>query len=348
MKKMKKLSNLEISSFCEQMAVIMKAGIATLDGLEILKKDTKDHVGKDLCETLITSIKDGSTFHEAIVVSSVFPSYVRNMIAIGEESGSLDMVLDSLGIYYKREESIHISVVNAIRYPLIMITMMLLIIIVLLTKVLPIFNRVFNQLGGEISGAAKVLLNLGTSMNTYSISILISIVFLVILLLFFNKTRIGKKLSRKLFGWFPPLKNFNYGIAMGRFANGLALTFSSGLDTYKSLDLVYQLVDDAIVQRKITICKEQLMESMPFGESLASADLFSHLHARMITVGFKSGNIDDVMEKIALDYEEQTDARIYATLSTLEPTLVIVLSLIVGLILLSVILPLMSIMSSIG
>jgi len=348
MKKLKKLSNLEISSFCEQMGIIMKAGISTLDGLDILKKDTKDPIGKDLCEALIQSIKDSSSFHEAIVSTHIFPSYVKNMVAIGEESGTLDLVLASLGIYYKREDNIHISIVNAIRYPLIMIAMMFLIIVVLLTNVLPIFNRVFNQLGGEISGAAKVLLTLGTSMSQYSFLIIASLIFIGLLIVFFRKTSIGRKWSLTIFGWFPPLKKFNYGIAMGRFANGLALSFSSGLDTYKSLDLVYQLVDNAIVQKKISTCKKSLMENISFGESLVQAGLFSNLHARMITVGFKSGSIDEVMEKIAMDYEEQTDRRIYATLSTLEPTLVIILSLIVGLILLSVILPLMGIMSSIG
>lgn len=348
MKKMKKLSNLEVSSFCEQMSIIMKAGISTIDGLEILKKDTKDRFGKDLCEQLILSIKEDSSFHESIVTTNVFPAYVVNMIAIGEESGTLDIVLESLGIYYKREENIHISVVNAIRYPLIMITMMLLIIVVLLTKVLPIFNRVFNQLGGEISGTAKGLLTLGTTINTYSVAIVVFIICIFFLVLFFRKNTYGKRLSKRLFGWFPPLKKFNYGIAMGRFANGLALTFSSGLDTYKSLDLVYQLVDDPIVQKKISICKDCLTDNLSFGEALAEANLFSHLHARMISVGFKSGSIDEVMEKIAINYEEETDARIYSTLSSLEPTLVVVLSSIVGLILLSVILPLMGIMSSIG
>jgi type IV pilus assembly protein PilC len=203
-------------------------------------------------------------------------------------------------------------------------------------------------LGGEISGVAKILLTLGNSMNQYSIIILIILLGIALCVFFFRKTSLGQKWSKPLFGWFPPIKKLNYGIAMGRFANGLALTFSSGLDTYKSLDLVYQLVDNSIVQKKISVCKNSLKENLSFGESLIQANLFSHLHARMITVGFKSGSIDDVLEKIALDYEEETDRRIYATLSTLEPTLVIILSLIVGLILLSVILPLMGIMSSIG
>jgi type IV pilus assembly protein PilC len=348
MKKMKKLSNLETSSFCSEMATIMKAGISTLDGLEILKKDTKDQNGKDLCTYLRDSIINGSSFHDAIVNSHVFPDYVGNMVAIGEASGSLDVVLDSLGIYYKREESIHASVVNAVRYPLIMISMMLLIIIVLLSRVLPIFNRVFEQLGGEITGVAKVFLDLGNSINTYFIVILIIVVVIVLLTLFFRRTTLGKKLSPSVFGWFPPIKRFNEDIAMGRFANGLSLTFSSGLDTFQSLDLVYQLVDNKEIQKKITICKENIRENVPFGESLAQAQLFTHLHARMISVGFKSGTIDEVMDKIATDFEEQTDTKIYNTLSVLEPTLVVVLSSIVGLILLSVILPLMGIMSSIG
>ncbi len=348
MKKVKQLSAVEISSFCSQMSLILNAGIPTIDGLVILQSDTKDASGKELCASLIESIEKGSNFSKALELSGVFPFYALHMVKIGEEAGSLDIVLKSLAEYYEREENITVSVKNATRYPLIMIVMMVVIIAVLLTKVLPIFNRVFEQLGTQITGVAGGLLHLGESMNQYSFVIVSILVLFTLLILFFVKIPLGKKISSSFLQWFPPTKNFYYGIAMSRFAGGISLTLKSGLDTYKSLDLVYDLSNNRRVREKILICRNALSTGSNFSEALLAAGLFSNLHARMISIGFKTGSIDSVMSKISNDYEIETDNRIYSVLSMLEPTLVIVLSIIVGFILLSVILPLMGIMSSIG
>lgn len=147
---------------------------------------------------------------------------------------------------------------------------------------------------------------------------------------------------------FPLAKDFYENMASGRFASGMALTLSSGLDTFSSLDLVAELVDNPVMKNKITKCKTLIQSGANFAEALAAANIFSILYSRMIAVGFRTGNVDIIMDKIAKNYEKETDTKIYNIISVLEPTLVIVLSLIVGLILLSVILPLMGIMASIG
>ena len=128
----------------------------------------------------------------------------------------------------------------------------------------------------------------------------------------------------------------------------MAMTIASGIDTFTSLDMVSELVDQPAMREKITKCKDDLRQGANLSEALVGTGIFSHVHSRMVTVGFKSGNIDVILKRIADSYEKETDKKLQNIISVLEPTLVIILSVIVGFILLSVILPLTGIMSSIG
>lgn len=342
------LTNSEIASFCSQTAMILNAGITPAEGMNIMLQDTKDKQGQAVLSSILDICNQGESFHTAISSTNVFPDYVLNMIKLGEESGNLDNVMKSLSEYYEREEAIADSIRNAIRYPLIMIGMMLLVIFVLLTKVLPIFSQVYIQLGSEMSGLSSSLLKFGSSMNQYSIILLIVVVLGIGLYFFTTKTIVGKAFSLKILSAFPLTKGFYEKVASGRFASGMALTLSSGLDTYGSLDMVSKLVENKEMQEKIATCKEKISSGDNLAEALTNSSIFSNLYSRMISVGFRTGSIDTVMSKIADNYETETDKKLRSIIAILEPTMVIILSLIVGMILLSVIMPLMGIMASIG
>ena len=348
MKAKKLLTNKEIASFCGQVALIFNAGITPAEGMSILLSDTANSEGKEIIEQIHQKCCEGSSFCDAIKCTEVFPDYVVNMIHMGEESGNLDNVMQSLSDYYEREENIAESIKSAISYPIIMIGMMLLVIIVLLTKVLPIFDQVFNQLGSEMQGVSKSLMNIAVVIRQYSVVIIVILCVAVLLFLFFKKTNPGKRMLYSFLHKFPLTRGFYESVAAGRFASGMALMLSSGVDTYSSLDLVKVLVGNKPMEDKITKCKELIEQGSNFSEAIASAGIFSNLYCKMISVGFRAGSVDVVMRKIADNFEKETDNRIHSIISILEPTLVIILSVIVGLILLSVILPLMGIMSSIG
>lgn len=348
MKATKKLNNNEISSFCGQMAMILNAGISPAAGMSILLSDTKDAEGRKILEQLHDNCEHGSTFHNALKESGVFPDYVLNMVHLGEESGNLDNIMELLSKYYERQDSLSESIRNAVSYPMIMIVMMLAVIIVLITKVLPIFEQVFEQLGTEMTGFASSLLHLGNVISKYAVIFTAVLVCIVILYIFFSKTSYGKKIWGRFLMVFPPTRNFCDSIAAGRFAGGIALAVSSGLDTSNSLDMVSDLVDNPRMQAKIDKCKAALQNGEDYAKAISDAHIFSNLYSSMINVAVRSGSIDVVMNKISDDYENDIDRRIRNNIAILEPTLVIILSVIVGLILLSVILPLMGIMTSIG
>ena len=348
MKSVKMLTNHEIASFCEQTALILNAGITPAEGMAIMLSDTKTSEGRELLNAIYEVVRKGDTFHTAVVSVGVFPDYVLHMISIGEESGRLDDVMNSLANYYEREQNISDSIRNAVRYPFIMIGMMVIVILVLLTRVLPIFNQVFQQLGSEMNSISKSFLNMGLALSRYSSIVVVLLLIFLVLFYFLTRTTKGKELFHSFLLVFPFTKGFHEKIASGRFASGMSLMIGSGMDTFTSLEYVSRLVDHKSMQRKIALCRKMIEDGSNFAEALAGASIFSHLYSRMVSVAFKTGNLDSVMEKIAIHYEKETDDKIYSIISILEPTLVIILSLIVGLILLSVILPLMGIMSSIG
>ncbi|MBQ9136764.1 MAG: type II secretion system F family protein [Lachnospiraceae bacterium] len=344
----KRLSNQEIASFCGQTAMLFQAGIAPAEAISILLNDSKTNEGKEILSQILDICKKGEPFSSSLRTVDVFPEYVLHMISLGEESGNLDDVMQSLAAYYEREDSIADSIRSAVSYPFIMIGIMVLVIFVLLGKVMPIFNQVFIQLGSEMTGISATLLGIGNSLNRYSVIIVAILAVGVIVYFLATKTKPGRRITRNILSAFPITKGFYEKLAAGRFASGMALTISSGMDTFTSLDMVSELTEHKGMQEKIAACKKAIQDGSNFSEALTSSGIFSNLYSRMVAVGFRTGSIDVVMQKIADNYDKETEKKIRSIISILEPTLVIILSIIVGLILLSVIFPLMGIMSSIG
>ena len=344
----KKLTNQEIASFCSQTSILFQAGIAPAEAMSILLNDSKTAEGKELLQQILTICKTGERFSSALKETGVFPEYVMHMITIGEESGNLDDVMQSLTNYYEREDAIADSIRSAVSYPFVMISIMVVVIFVLLGKVMPIFNQVFIQMGSEMTGISGTLLSIGTTLNRYSVIFVAVLVLAVLIFLLATKTKKGQRITKNILSSFPLTKEFYEKLAAGRFASGMALTISSGMDTFTSLDMVSELTEHKGMQEKIANCKKAIQDGANLSEALTSSGIFSNLYSRMVAVGFRTGSIDLVMQKIAENYDKETEKKIRSIISVLEPTLVIILSIIVGLILLSVIFPLMGIMSSIG
>ncbi|POP31422.1 type II secretion system F family protein [Lactonifactor longoviformis] len=344
--RIKPLTNTELASFCSQMAMILKAGISSVEGITIMLEDAGSSQEKEILRIICDTLQTTGNFRQALEETGAFPSHMLHMAELGEQSGRLDEVMDSLSRYYEREESVAQSIKSAVTYPFIMIGMMLIIIIVLIVKVLPIFNQVFLQLGQEMTGFSRGLMNLGKVLGRYSY-VFIGILFVLFLIyLYFAKGKSGKKRLTAFLSAFPLTRELWEKMASGRFAGGMALTLSSGLDTHQSMELASALADNPKVTDKIKNCMELMDTGVDVSQALSDSHLFTGLYSRMISVGFKTGALETVMEKIASLYEEEVDSHINRMISVLEPTLVAVLSIIVGMILLSVILPLMGIMSS--
>ncbi|MDL2237762.1 type II secretion system F family protein [Christensenellaceae bacterium OttesenSCG-928-K19] len=342
----KKLSNMEIAAFCEQLAFMVRAGISLQEALMIIREDAKNSKGSDITVGLLECVEEGQTLGAALTQSEVFPDYMVHMVEIGEASGKLEEVLESLYLYYERNESISRSIRSAITYPLVMIAMMIAVILVIIVQVLPVFEGVFQQLGSEVPAIVQGIMEFGNAVSQYSVVIVAVIAVLIVIVLITYRSRRGRNAFSNLFEKI--FRKLATTISSGRFASAMALMLGSGMDVDQALDMSFQLTENAAARKKIERTKELMAEGKAFADAIVETELFTGVYGRMITVGFRTGTLDSVMQRIAQHYEEDIERKIGALVSALEPTLVAILSLIVGLILLAVMLPLMGVMSAIG
>jgi type IV pilus assembly protein PilC len=336
------LNNTELSTFFKQLGMLVHSGVSTMEAISIIRDDLTDSKAIKLLQTIYDGLEMGEDFSTILKETGEFPKYAVDMIRIGSYSGKLDEVLAALTLYYEREEQIATSIRNAITYPTIMIFMLFIVIGVLITRVLPIFQDVYLQLGTELTGAAGALMNLSNIIQGILPQIIIVILIGVAVLFYLIK----KKSS--IFSNFFINRKLSTSIAVGRFASGMFLTLSSGLDTDESLRMTGELTDHPVIQEKIKVCQNGLSDGMGFSEAITSSQLFNHTQNRMINIGMKAGSLDQVMENIADQCNDETDGKIQHLLSVLEPTLVAILAVIVGVVLLSIMLPLMGIMANMG
>ncbi|WP_066685132.1 type II secretion system F family protein [Christensenella intestinihominis] len=341
-----KLTNGEITVFCEQLAYTLKAGISLEEGLLVIGEDLGDAEGSRIIGELTEAVGEGGTLAGALRASGKFPHYMVQMVEIGEASGRLEQVLSSLSAYYERQEALARSIKSSVTYPLIMIVMMVAVILVIVTQVLPVFQEVFRGLGSEMSGFVQGLLQFGNAVSRYAAVIIIVIAALAAALLFLRASKRGRaflsSVRARMF------KKTSAAVASGRFASAMAMMLGSGMDVDEALAMTGELTGDERTRGKIALMKQKMEAGMGFADAVREAGMFSGLYGKMISVGFKTGTLDSVMDRIADRYEEEASRRMNAVVSALEPTLVAVLSVIVGLILLAVMLPLAGVMSAIG
>ncbi len=341
------LSSQELTSFCSQISSILKAGISPSEGIAIMLEDTSAEEERQILTAIQETLNTTGVFSLGLEDAKVLPEYMMNMVQLGEQAGRLDDVMEALALHYERESGLAAAIKSAVTYPCIMIGMMVLVVLVLITKVLPVFDQVFRQLGQNMSGFSKSLLLLGNSLNRYSAVFLAVLVILAGLCFYFAKTDTGRKSAAKLFSRLRFTRGFSHKSAACRFASGMALVLKSGLTPEEGLTMAAKLTGNPAFQEKVSACCKLMEDGSPLAESLSKSGIFTGMQARLLLIGDKTGSLDDAMDRIASHYQDDLDESIQNAISVIEPTLVAILSILVGLILLSVMMPLLGILSGI-
>lgn len=179
-----KLTARELKNFCGQMGMLLHSGISTTEGLHILCDESKTDADREILETLIHSIEESGSLSQALKEAGCFPASMTAYVKTGEETGCLDEIMTSLSLHYEQEQEISQQIRSAVTYPLIMLGMMAVVILVLLVKVLPVFQQVFAQMGMEMNGVSRSLLNIGNMISRYSVLFLILSAVLIGCILF--------------------------------------------------------------------------------------------------------------------------------------------------------------------
>ncbi len=344
-KSRKQLTSEELYAFSDEMGMMISSGVSAIQGITMMLDESEGGEEKELLTDMEKVVGETGSLSKAIDESEVFPDYFVEMAKMGEQTGKMDSVLTNLASHYFREMAISSAIRSAVTYPLMMVAMMLVIIIVLVTEIMPVFDRVFKQLGGTMDGLSAGFLAVGKFMKSNGIILLLILLALVVLCIIINKTTWGKNRRNAILYKSKRFKSIHSKIATSRFASAMAMTLSSGMDVMQALDVSGNIVEAPEFEQKVEKCKDSFAETMDIGKAFSLSGIFGGLYGRMAILGAKTGNMETVLEKVATTYQEQADEEINDLIAVVEPTLVIILSVIVGIILLSVMLPLLNIMS---
>lgn len=341
-----KFNNEEAFEFCTQMTMILSSGLSLQEGLEIIAADTNNPHMRSVCTLLHDNVVEHGSFYQAVKDEECFDDYMKHMIEIGEVSGHLDGVMNELAGYYERAEDLQIQLREALLYPFVLLVMMWVVVGIIVWKVLPIFSQVLANMGSPLPATAESMMYFGKTFAFASFMVL-SILLLLILYAVFT-IRYGKSGTSAFLSRFFLTKRLYHNITMARMTYALSLFISGGYDMEEAFSYLPDIVEEKKTKSRVQACLEGLRHGENFEKLLLHEHLYEGAYANMIVTGFHSGKSDDVMKKIAQLYERDVDTSISSFLNTIEPLIVIFLSLIIGVILLSVMLPLMSIMSSLG
>ncbi len=338
----------EIALFCEQVAMVLKAGIPLGDGMETLAHSYAGSRYGARFEGMRAALERRGTLAQALEDAEIFPSYLLAMTRIGERSGKLDEVMSSLSNYYQWEAQIKTSVKNAILYPSVLVMMLAVVIGILVVSVMPVFQRVFDSLGLAAASPASAAMRIGVGVGKGMLILVgvfaVALAITGILLRTNKRESVLSLLSRVI----PSVRRVNARLSTARYASALSMMLTAGYPMEDTMQLAPSVVTDERHRRQAELAQRELLAGSDFAGAIEKSKLFEPMHEKMIRFGSAAGKLDAVMEKLSGIYMEEADDAIHSVIAMIEPTLVAVLSIVIGGILLSVMLPLLSVLSAVG
>lgn len=341
------ISPQEISLLCQQILLILKSDIPLEDGLLALCEDAENVQGKSILDKIYNGLKDFKPLYQAFDECGVFPPYMVGMLEIGEKSGKLENTVSELAAFYEREDKLNRSVMGAVAYPLFLITMMTIVLTVLVWKILPIFRQIINGFGENTASATAGIMNVGEKLGIFSLVLAVLLLVVTACIYISVKTGRGGFASNKILNSIPIMKKVSFKMSLSRFASVMYTMFESGYRAEDALHMVKNIIEDDTVNKKIEICRQKVDSGESLLDSLIDTKLFVGVYARMIGIGFRTGGIDTVMKKLSEIYGEEARNSIDNMVAVIEPVLVGVLSVLIGIVLISVMLPLIGAMAAI-
>ena len=345
----RELSPRYLSVFFEEIATLLHAGIGMGDGLYMLYNDDDGAASRGLLKALYDATEGGAALSEAAAQCGVFPEYAVSMLRLGERTGRMEEISRALSAYYDGRDRLHRNLRDAIAYPVLLLVLMGAVLVLLVTRVLPVFENVFAQLGAQMSPLATTLMHAGQAVSGAALYILGAVAVLAVVAAAVYLVPAWH--SRFAHFW---QRNFGgRGIAGERaaadFAAAMAASMAGGLDAEESLELAGQVSGSSRqMAARLAACKAALDGGETLEHALSESGIFSRRDSRLLTLGIRAGSGDSVMHSIAVHAREEAETKTEEALAMAEPAIVIVLSVLVGAVLLSVMLPLLGVLSVIA
>lgn len=343
------LTDLQTADLCRELALLIHAGIGLGDGLALLAEEEKPSPFRQMLTDMADDVDNGAFLSQAMEKTGCFPAFLTGLVYVGETTGKLEESMNALAVYHENRDRMRRQLVSALTYPAVLLGLMMVVIVILLGRVLPVFNEIYQSLGGRLTGVAGGLLAVGNALDRGLPFLGLA---LVLLLGFLAGFRFSRPFRAKVTAiW--ARRWGDGGIARkwnnARFAQAMTMAFSSGLPVETAVEIAASLLRDVpSAAQRCDECLRMLMEGSRLTDALTETDLLSPAAGRLLALGVRSGNGEGAMEEISSRMDEEARQALENLVSKVEPAMVLVTSVLVGIILMSVMLPLMNIMTAIG
>ena len=338
----------ELSVFCDQIALMLESGMTLRDGIDMLAEDeAKTNARVKVFSQMRETIEETNSLYIALRENEKdWPHYMIEMVGIGEETGRLEEIMRNLSSYYVREGKIRSAASSAVTYPMVLGIMMVVIIAVLLWRVQPVFRRVLDSLGVDPASAGVRLMNIGTVAGWVILGLIVLAVIGAVTLAVLMKTKHRDNVMRFLRNAFGPIRRLTQKLSASRIAGMLGMMLSGGFPIENALEMSANALEDEESIAKVKEISEEMNKGETFADAITKANLFGDFYNRILKIGAASGHEPQVMTRIAEVYEEQVEDDLTRMISMIEPVLVMLLSIVIGVVLLSMMLPMAGVMSS--
>jgi type II secretion system protein F len=341
---LQKVTLTDITNFTRQLSDLLESGLTIVKALDTLHAQTENKKLKAVILEVKDYCVDGNPLSEALARHPrIFPNLFVSMIKSGEAGGTVARILKRLSDFYDAQLEIRTKIKTALAYPILMATVGVITIIVLMTFVIPRMMDMFGDLGQSLPLPTLVLVGISSAIKNYwwLALIIVSVGILVFLKMYETpegrKTVDRLKITMPLFG--PLIKK----IEIARFARTLATLLSNGVPILESLRIVRDTVNNIVIKEEITKAQRSVKDGKDLAGAFSGSSVIPVLVVNMIAVGEEGGRVERALAKVAEGYERQSDAAIKVMMSLLEPTLILVLGLVVGFIVISMLLPIFEI-----
>lgn len=339
----------DIAIFCRQFYTMLNAGVPIIRCLDVLSLQTENKRFKKVIKSVHGDIQKGETFSNGLQnQGKIFPELLINMVEAGEVSGNLDGIMNRMAIHYEKETKINNKIKGAMVYPILLSIVSVLVIIFLLTFVMPTFVSMFEGSGIKLPAPTRVLLFISNTLINYWYLYIVACISLLYGCNIFIKSEFGKIFIDKLKLKIPIVKSTTQKIITTRFTRTLSTLLSSGIPLIQALESTGRVVGNKVVE----IGLKNAIEEISIGASLAGAikkiRVFPPMVISMLEIGEESGALDDILDKTANFFDEETETALQKLTTMFEPLMITVMAFIVGFIVMAMILPIFDMINTLN
>jgi type IV pilus assembly protein PilC len=340
----------ELAIFTRQFSVMIDAGLPLVQCLEILAGQQENKSFQKILNAVRGSVEGGATLSASMKQhEKVFDALYYNMVEAGETGGILDTILQRLSSYIEKNVKLKRAVRSALIYPVSVIGIAAMVITLLLWKVVPIFVTLFNGLDVDLPLPTRIVIGLSNFVGSYyGLGILIFAIAAGFAIKFWYGTPQGRFVLDTILLKAPVVGMVLRKIAVARFTRTLGTLISSGVPILEGLDITARTSGNAVVERAISATRKAVEAGRSLVDPLKETDVFPGMVTQMIGVGEQTGAMDAMLQKIADFYEDEVDAAVKDMLTAIEPIMIVVLGLIVGGVVISMYLPLFSLIAKLS